>query len=467
MIDLKNVEKYRENNRIEAKKALGGLPHSIWETYSAFANTLGGVILLGVEESRDKTFHVLDLPCPEKLIEEFKEKLSDRKKVSTDILSERDITVETLDGKRFIAINIPRAHRFDKPVFIDGNAIGGTYRRGGEGDYRCSVSEVEAMQRDAVKHSADMTIVKNFSQDDFNKDTISKYRDRFNILHPGNIFETVDDTDFLSNIGAVEKGEDGIYYPTLAGIMLFAKAGKANEIYPSFSPSYIETNEDGQITLTYKGENLFDFYLKAEERILRGICLIGMNRAEEISVSKAVFEAIINSVIHADYNSDGCVEVHFGPYSISVMNPGSLRISPDMIMSARISDRRNALLAKMFYRVGIGSGTGGIRGIYEIWRKKNWCPPVLREEFSPDRVTLTLIFGTALDENVGAPTLTDSRLEAVIDYITEHIEADIGEISSLLGITEEIASILLSDLKNKDIITEEDRNNKIYYKLKA
>ena len=72
MIDFKNVEKYRENNRIEAKKALGGLPESIWETYSAFANTLGGVILLGVEEYRDKTFHVLDLPDPEGMIEKFK-----------------------------------------------------------------------------------------------------------------------------------------------------------------------------------------------------------------------------------------------------------------------------------------------------------------------------------------------------------------------------------------------------------
>ena len=149
MIDLNHLEEYKENNRIEAKRALGGLPKSIWETYSAFANTLGGLILMGVEEHEDKSLHAVDLPYPEVLIEEFLAGLNDPRKVSANILGDDDITIETVDGKKIIIVHVPRAPKNLKPIYIDGNHIFGSYRRNGEGDYRCTAEELLAMYRDA------------------------------------------------------------------------------------------------------------------------------------------------------------------------------------------------------------------------------------------------------------------------------------------------------------------------------
>ena len=52
-INWNELRQYRESNRVEAKKAVGGLPHSIWETYSSFANTAGEFAsLLGVTGAR-------------------------------------------------------------------------------------------------------------------------------------------------------------------------------------------------------------------------------------------------------------------------------------------------------------------------------------------------------------------------------------------------------------------------------
>ena len=148
MLDFENLQNYRENNLIEAKQALGGLPESIWETYSAFANADGGIILLGVEELPDKTLNALDLLDPQWLIDDFLTLLNDPKMVSANILQKSDIQIHEIDGNHIIAITVPKADARHRPVYIEGDPYRGSYYRSGEGDYRFTPEEVDAMLKE-------------------------------------------------------------------------------------------------------------------------------------------------------------------------------------------------------------------------------------------------------------------------------------------------------------------------------
>jgi predicted HTH transcriptional regulator len=151
MIDLAHIEQYTENNRIEAKKALGGLPESIWETYSAFANTLGGVILLGVAEGKDKSFHPVRLPDPEGMVAKFWSILNDARQVSANILTPSHVRIHRDADSCFIAITVPRAKAEEYPVYVGGNPLSGIYVRNGEGDYRCDHERVRQMMQEAAE----------------------------------------------------------------------------------------------------------------------------------------------------------------------------------------------------------------------------------------------------------------------------------------------------------------------------
>ena len=65
--DISKLSEYREDNCLEVKKATNGLPNSIWETYSSFANSEGGLIVLGVEEDKNHQLHITGVNHPDEL----------------------------------------------------------------------------------------------------------------------------------------------------------------------------------------------------------------------------------------------------------------------------------------------------------------------------------------------------------------------------------------------------------------
>ena len=100
--DIKNLLKNGEGLHFEAKACRDKLPRDVWETYSAFANTRGGVILLGVTEHKDKPiserFELSGVSDYYKVITDFFNIVNNRQKVSRSVLVDSDVRPVEIDG---------------------------------------------------------------------------------------------------------------------------------------------------------------------------------------------------------------------------------------------------------------------------------------------------------------------------------------------------------------------------------
>ncbi|MEK7485442.1 MAG: ATP-binding protein, partial [Planctomycetota bacterium] len=78
---------WSESDDIEFKSAKGGLPKSMWDTYSAMANSQGGMVVLGVEDDG----RVSGISDPTKMKKNFWDTLNNRGKVSINLLNRTDV----------------------------------------------------------------------------------------------------------------------------------------------------------------------------------------------------------------------------------------------------------------------------------------------------------------------------------------------------------------------------------------
>ncbi len=485
MIDFMNLEKYKENNRIEAKRAVGGLPNSLWETYSAFANTLGGIILLGVEEHKDKSLHAVHLPDPEALVREFWNLVNNPKKVSVNILSAKDVTIEEVNGERIVAIRVPRAQRFDKPVYIDGNPISGSYRRNGEGDYKCTKEEVHAMTRDASVKTQDMLVLENMGLDVIDYDSVRRYRIRMRTYRPGHVWEELEDAEFLYKLGAVGRSEDGKMHPTAAGLLMFGYEYEIVKEYPFYFLDYQEQMDPNtrwtDRIVSSSGDwsgNVYDFYFRVYNKIAQDIKvpfkLEGGDRIDDTPVHKALREALANCLINADYYGRQGIVIIKKKDKITLSNPGGFRIDVEAAKSGGVSDPRNSALIKMFNLVDIGERAGsGIPNIFSVWKKQGWNAPTISESFEPERIILSLEILRSGDKKAAiksgdkkTATKTAMHKQAIIEYLTENVSAKSAEIAQLLGLKLSRVKEILNDMIADDVVVSEGGNRNKTYRLK-
>ena len=403
ILQLDRIEEYREGNQLEAKAAQGGMPDTLWDSYSAFANTDGGCILLGVKERDDHSLYVVGLKDVEKMKKDFWNMVNNRQKISVNLMTEQRVRIEQVDGKDIIVLEVPRAERTSRPVYKGMDPRNGTYRRNHEGDYLCSLEEVSAMFRDAALSSQDAKVLKEMDMTVFCEETIRSYRQVFRLTHPNHLWNQLEDEVFLRRIGAMAVGDDGQFHPTVAGLLVF---GYEYEIVREFPQYFLDYQENRQMSTTrwtdrivsssgdWSG-NIFDFVYKIVPKLTADLkvpfVLKGMQRVDDTPVHKIIREAVTNSCAHADFYGRRGLVISKTKDGFTFANPGSMRMAKKVAIGGGVSDPRNGTVLKIFSLINYGERAGsGLNSIFHIWEHVYHTPAEINEEVGVDRVIVTL-----------------------------------------------------------------------------
>jgi ATP-dependent DNA helicase RecG len=418
--DVLQAVRVGESSDWEFKSAAGGLPGSLWETYSAMGNTEGGSIVLGVSEKDSQArLDGLSAEQAERYQRDIWSNVRNRGKVSVVLLREADVQVLPCDAAFLVLIQVPRAGRSQRPVYLNAQPLNNTYRRRHEGDFRCTEEEVRRMFADAEQTPADYRVLTGFGLADLDAASLTQYRQRLRAAKGEHPWLALDDQALLEKLGGWRMDrESGISGLTLAGLLMFGRSEPLRDpaATPRFMVDYREKmspdvrwtdreHPDG----TWEG-NLFQFYQRVWPKLIRGLAvpfkLEDGQRKDETPVHEALREAFVNALIHADHSVVGGVVVERYPDRYVFENPGTLLVSRDQFWRGNLSECRNKALQQMFFMIGGGERAGsGVDKIKASWRSQHWRAPQLETSTDPDRVRLTLLMVSLIP----AETLTELK----------------------------------------------------------
>lgn len=404
----------KESSDLEFKSAKGGFPRSFWETYSSFANTDGGAIVFGIKEKNDQFF--LDGLTEEqvkKYEKDFFNTMHNKGSVNIALLNENDVQAVKFGEAYFLFFYIPRVDRSLRPVYCGLDPYVGTYRRDLEGDYHCSREEVNSMFADAnLTSPVDGRILKNFTIEDLDENSIKQYRRRFEQWNPDHVWNALPEDKFLEKLNVFRKDrKTGEYGLTYAGLLMFGTYSAIMDENPNFFPDYQEIQDlkdrwvnricpDGNWE-----SNLFQFYSRVlpilQNFLPKPFILEGNQRKTETPAHVAVREALTNALVHADYTENASQNIYKYPNKMVFANPGVMLISLKQYYKGGESVCRNKYLQTMFTFLGSAEKAGsGADKIIHGWEKQNWKRPYIEEKSKPNKVILTMSMESLLDESV-------------------------------------------------------------------
>ena len=440
--DLKQRIAQGENAATEFKE---NFDQEVIETGVAFANTNGGVIFIGVSDRGDISGITVG-----------KETLRD---VSNRIAQATEprviVDVESVDVAEKSVLVVHIAEASIKPISVRGRC----YKRVGNSNRVMSPQEIAQMHLNATGQSWDQLLVTRAGIDDIDEKKVEWYLTRRETIRNVSKPQDMSIAAFLKNINGIS--EDGT--PTHAGLLFFSKHLLRRFFY------------NAQLRVVrFKGtsvlhpvidrldcfETLWENVNAAEEFIRKNIRLLSLRNTGSFQRDDkfeypldALREAIINALIHRNYQEPADVRVFIFDNRVEVINPGTFPegVSPDAPTHKPV----NPILSQLMFDVGLieryGAGIRMMKRLSEEWGNRE-----PRYEFHP--LQTTIIFDSPIQESTfieidDISAQLNERQKNAFSYVQRHGQIATKEYVEINHVSRQTAYAELTDLTKKGLLT--------------
>lgn len=461
---------------IEAKNATGGLPRSARAAVSAFANTAGGVLLLGVDESSG--FSTVGVQDAGKLASDLSSMLADEFEPPIRAL----ISQLEFENKVIVVAEIPAVSYEQRPCFYKGAGMStGSWTRTGASNRKLTPYEVQIMLASRGQPRDDERPVPGTSIADLDQAALENFIRRLRATRPV-AFGGLSDDEILHRSGVIVPGSEGQAVLSLAGVLALGRYPQ--QWFPQLNLTFVHVPDE--TATTNRGVRFLDNVaidgpipvivrdaLGAITRNLtRRSIISGAGRSDVLEYPELVIrEAVVNALVHRDLSpsAEGTqVQVELYPNRLVVRNPGGLHgpVTVDQLFDEGISSSRNARLLRLLEDVPISGEDrtvvenrgSGVREMARALRAAGMSLPVFDNQIS--RFTATFPNHTLLSDDVirwidslEQDRLTDSQIVALATMRSGD-SLDNPSFRRLTGVDSRVATAELQDLVGRELVEQ-------------
>lgn len=348
---------------VEAKRAAGGLPRSVAETMSAFANSRGGLLILGLDERPG--FTAVGVSDPAALRDEL---VAVARAQLTPALAPNIDTVP-FEGAILVTAEIEALPPAQRPCYVTTRGLyNGAFVRVGDGDQRLTPYEIDRLRENYGQPRWDEEPVPQATAKDLDPRAVARLIETASRNSPRS-FSGLSEPDALARLGVLVPHE-GSLVPSLAGLLsvgaypqqFFPQLMVSVAVYPHENAGqpgpggirFLDSAAVGGTVPTMVTETI----QAAQRNLRKSSRVVGAGRDDYWEIEPEVIrEAVVNALMHRDYSPQARgtqIQVELFPNRLTVASPGGLfgNVQLETLGQSGTSSSRNARLAALLQEAG-------------------------------------------------------------------------------------------------------------------